>query len=166
MHTHTHTHTHTYTNHKSYRQADMHTFRTWRIDSIPPPSPLLSLSLSHSSSLSLRTHTGYVQDELAKALKAPGAGVTVVMDAFKVLLAYPINRSVSMRAGDTTYSAPLQEPELPNDATSGSGSLNSRPLLIYIRLFLSDTFASVRLAQQDLQCLRPERTRGGRARLR
>jgi len=28
---------------------------------------------------------GYVQDELAKALDAPGAGVTVVMDAVKVL---------------------------------------------------------------------------------
>lgn len=71
-----------------------------------------------------RAHTGYVQEELAKALKAPGAGVTVVMDAVKVLLAYPINRSVSMHAGDTIYTAPLQEPELPNDATSGSGWRN------------------------------------------
>ena len=62
----------------------------------------------------------YVQDELAKALEAPGAGVSISMDAVKVLLAYPVNRSVTMRAGDTTYSAPLSEPELPSDATSGS----------------------------------------------
>jgi len=32
---------------------------------------------------------GYVQDELAKALDAPGAGVTVVMDAVKVLYKRP-----------------------------------------------------------------------------
>ena len=61
---------------------------------------------------------GYVQDELAKALKAPG--VTVVMDAVKVLLAYPVNRSLSMRAGGTTFEAPLSEPALPSDATSDS----------------------------------------------
>ena len=38
----------------------------------------------------------------------------------QVLLAYPVNRSVSMRAGDTIFSASLSEGELPNDATSGS----------------------------------------------
>lgn len=62
----------------------------------------------------------YVQDELAKALTAPGAGITVVMDAVKVLLAYPVNRSLTMRAGEQTFEAPLAEPPLPSDATSDS----------------------------------------------
>ena len=63
----------------------------------------------------------FVQAKLAEALEAEGAGVTVVMDAVKVLLASPVNRSVEMRSGDgSTYKAPLSEPELPNDATSGS----------------------------------------------
>ena len=66
----------------------------------------------------------YVQDELAKALESAGSGVTVVMDAVKVLLAYPVSRSVSMRAGDVTYTAPLEEPVLPNDATSDSAWRN------------------------------------------
>ena len=63
----------------------------------------------------------FVQAKLAEALEAEGAGVTVVMDAVKVLLASPVNRSVEMRSGDgRTYKAPLSEPELPNDATSDS----------------------------------------------
>ena len=66
----------------------------------------------------------YVQDELAKALDAPGSGVTVVMDAPKALLASPVSRSVKMRAGGVSFSAPLEEPVLPNDATSDSAWRN------------------------------------------
>ena len=38
----------------------------------------------------------------------PGAGLTVVMNAVKVLLAYPVNRGLTMRAGEERLRRPWQ----------------------------------------------------------
>jgi hypothetical protein len=84
----------------------------------------------------------YVNDELAKALTAPGAGVSVVMDAVKVLLAYPVNRSLTMRASEQRLRRPGRD--------AGTVGRN----------------LGLALAQDDLLCLLSERTRGGRAGIR
>jgi N-acetylated-alpha-linked acidic dipeptidase len=91
----------------SNETAKQHLFRITRMDHVAGTPEGLEVA-------------SYVREELAKALQAPHAGVIVETDEVDVLLAYPVNRSVVMSAGGKTYTAPLSEPKLPSDATSGS----------------------------------------------